>query len=336
MAATKSFLFSAPATVPTNTSHDTRTVQNFCFAPPRTLIAPSAFGARNITSSPMAAAPLATLIAPSAFGARNITSSPMAAAPLATLIAPSAFAARNITSSPTVATKMFGVNTTGTQTVETTSPCTIKSLNMPKEKIMGLISMVCLDHAQSFEKVCYSIKNLVDVDHKFAGTNLWMCALVEYSECTVKQRKVGVELADFENLYSSLLQILMLETVHESDQLYDWLLCYSRNQKNKKLLWLFTILKYAKDNDISDVLEVDDPTQMLALAVQKFLSCDNNPTKAVELALGSTNSLFRTFLLALVGASYGVVDPNLTTKQLDDLRETVDKFNPLVGSVRDA
>jgi hypothetical protein len=237
MAATKSFLFSAPATVPTNTSHDTRTVQNFCFAPPRTLIAPSAFGARNITGSPMAA-------------------------PLGTLIAPSAFGARNITGSPTAATKMFGVNTTGTQTVETTSPCTIKSLDMPKEKIMGLISMVCLDHAQSFEKVCYSIKNLVDVDHKFVPANLWMCALVEYSECTVKQRKVGVELADFENLYSSLLQILMLETVHESDQLYDWLLGYSRNQKNKKLLWLFTILKYAKDNDISDVLEAVSYTHL--------------------------------------------------------------------------
>jgi hypothetical protein len=97
----------------------------------------------------------------------------------------------------------------------------------------------------------------------------------------------------------------MVETIHTPEELYTWLIDCAMTQKNKKMLWLFTILKYAGVNKFHDILDMTNELEVFVWALQSFIRFDNNPRQAVETAQQSTNQLFKTFLLSMVGASYG-------------------------------
>jgi hypothetical protein len=208
----------------------------------------------------------------------------------------------------------------GSLNIQTFNVPSLVPLNLPKNKIKGLICMVCLDQKNTLLNTKNLFDRVFDTTLKFSIKNLWFTALVKYSDDNFLTQKINGDYM-FTLLYSSLLRELMAENIKTPQQLYEWLLSYSKTLKNKKMLWLFTILKYAEKNKFVDILDMEDCLEVLVLALQTFIEHDNNPTIVVENALHSSNDLFKTFLLSLVGASYGTVEkyqPFLTT-QLTDL-----------------
>jgi hypothetical protein len=190
------------------------------------------------------------------------------------------------------------------------SNLTLKPLNLPKNKIEGLIYMVCMDQKNSLLNIRTLLNNVFDTTNKFSNENLWFTALIKYSD------------EKFTMLYSSLLRELMVENIQTPEQLYEWLIVFAKESENKKMVWLFTLLKYAGQNKICDILDTTNELEMFALSLQTFIQFDNNPNQTIETALQSTNSLYKTFLLSMVGASYGKL--NLTTELSDSTTELSD------------
>ncbi|CCV01875.1 hypothetical protein IIV22A_031R [Invertebrate iridescent virus 22] len=185
------------------------------------------------------------------------------------------------------------------------SNLTLEPLNLPKNKIEGLIFMVCLDQQNTLLKTKYLLENVFNSDVKFSIENLWLTSLIKYSNNKFALQKVEEKQILLAKLYSSLLRELMVETIQTPDQLYSYLLNFAKSSKSKKMLWLFTILKYAKPNEFTDLLDMTNEIEVFALALHSFIVEDNNPLKAMEKATTSPHVLYKTFLLSMVGASYG-------------------------------
>ena len=185
------------------------------------------------------------------------------------------------------------------------SNMTLIPLNLPVKKIEGLIFMVSLDQKNTLASTSSLLENVFNTSIKFSSENLWFTSLIKYSDEKFALQKVNETMVSFALLYSSLLRELMVETIHTAEELHTWLIDFATTQKNKKMLWLFTILKYAGVNKFYDILDMTNELEVFVWALQSFIRFDNNPRQAVENALQSTNNLYKTFLLSMVGASYG-------------------------------
>ncbi|CCV02224.1 hypothetical protein IIV30_029R [Invertebrate iridescent virus 30] len=205
------------------------------------------------------------------------------------------------------------------------SNLTLEPLNLPKNKIEGLIFMVCLDQQNTLLKTKYLLENVFNSDVKFSIDNLWLTSLIKYSDNKFALQKVEEKQILLAKLYSSLLRELMVETIQTPDQLYSYLLNFAKSSKSKKMLWLFTILKYAKPNEFTDLLDMTNEIEVFALALHSFIVEDNNPLKAMEKATTSPHVLYKTFLLSMVGASYGKEFFQFTNKN-ELLSEIVSKL----------
>jgi hypothetical protein len=204
---------------------------------------------------------------------------------------------------------------------EVASNLTLKPLNLPKNKIEGLIYMVCMDQKNNTLTTKTLLSNVFNTNDKFSAENLWFTSLIKYSDEKFALQKVENNLVSFARLFSTLLRELMVENIQTPEQLYTWLITFANKSKDKKMLWLFTILKYANQNKICDILDQTNELEMFVLSLQTFIQFDNNPNQAIEIALQSTNSLYKTFLLSMIGASYGkdFHTTSRTTPELSDL-----------------
>jgi hypothetical protein len=205
------------------------------------------------------------------------------------------------------------------------SNLTLVPLDLPVKKIEGLIFMVSLDQKNTLASTSSLLENVFNPSIKFSSENMWFTSLVKYSDEKFAFEKVNETMVSFALLYSSLLRELMVETIHTPEELYTWLIDFAMTQKNKKMLWLFTILKYAGVNKFHDILEMTNELEVFVWALQSFIRFDNNPRQAVETAQQSTNQLFKTFLLSMVGASYGKeFYPTISLN--DDMANLITKF----------
>ena len=173
--------------------------------------------------------------------------------------------------------------------------------NLPKNKTEALIFMTCLDQKNSIENTKKMIDNTFN-ESKISIENLWFTSLIDSK---LIELKVDAKYKLFATLYSSFLKELMVESVQSAEDVYSWLLRFAHNHKDQKMLWLFTILKYVGNGDFPNVLDLSNELEVFVLALQTFLTFDNRPTQLVEKAIKSTNQLYKTFLLSMVGASYG-------------------------------
>jgi hypothetical protein len=199
-------------------------------------------------------------------------------------------------------TKLYDMST---NLYNVASNLTLVPLDLPVKKIEGLIFMVSLDQKNTLASTSSLLENVFNPSIKFSSENMWFTSLVKYSDEKFALEKVNETMVSFALLYSSLLRELMVETIHTPEELYTWLIDFAMTQKNKKMLWLFTILKYAGVNKFHDILDMTNELEVFVWALQSFIRFDNNPRQAVETAQQSTNQLFKTFLLSMVGASYG-------------------------------
>jgi hypothetical protein len=138
----------------------------------------------------------------------------------------------------------------------------------------------------------------------FSIENLWIGALKNEDD----DEKCANTFDLFSFLYRSLLRELMVESIQTPTQLYTWLIKFAQKYKNKKMLWLFTLLKYAKDESLNDILDQTNCLEVFALALQTFIKYDNRPVQLTAQVLKEPYSLYKTLLLSLVGASYGKVE----------------------------
>ena len=175
-------------------------------------------------------------------------------------------------------------------------------LKLPKNKIEGLLFMVTLDQQNTLSNSKCLFQNKLSPIIKFAKHNLWFTSLIKYNSKNFLKEKVGKEDHSFVLLYSSFLRELMVESIQTPEQLYNFLIDFAKNHNDKKLLWLFTLLK---TNNLNGVIDYTNTIEIFVAAVESFVSFDNTPTKAVEHALKSSNNLYKTFLLSMIGSSYG-------------------------------
>jgi hypothetical protein len=119
----------------------------------------------------------------------------------------------------------------------------------------------------------------------------------------------------------------MNETIQTPQELYSWLLKTARELTNDRMVLLFALLKFAKDQSLDDILNKSDCLEMFVLALQQFIKYDNNPIEVFKNALQDTkhDSLYKTFLLSLIGASYGKFTSNLIPSSTT-LLELVERF----------
>jgi hypothetical protein len=198
----------------------------------------------------------------------------------------------------------FGQGSTHLQPFQMKATAQMVKSNLPRNKIEGLIFMVCMDQRNTIENTKFMLDNALN-ETKISMENLWFTSLIKYSDPKFALQKVEEKQALFALLYSSFLRELMVESIQTPEDLYSWLVKFATNHKNKKMLWLFTILKHTGKNQFPDVLDLSNALEVFVLALQTFIIFDNNPTQVVEKALQSTNQLYKTFLLSMVGASYG-------------------------------
>ena len=213
----------------------------------------------------------------------------------------------------------------GSSMYNVASNVNLVELNLPKNKIEGLIFMVSLDQKNTL----FNTKSMIE--NAFTKTvlpieNLWFNALVKYSDEKFILQRVNENHVQFSLLYSSLLRELMVESINTPDQLYSWLLDFAKIQKNRKMLWLFSILKLSSTNQFYDILDLTNALEVFVWALHTFILTDNKPTETVELAKQSSNSLYKTFLLSMVGASYGRSFMSLNGQTNQDLTDLVSKF----------
>jgi hypothetical protein len=224
----------------------------------------------------------------------------------------------------------FSFKTSNPENIQTAlynvaSNITLVNLNLPKNKMEGLIFMVCLDQNHTISSITHMLNNIFDVNTKFSIENLWFLSLIKYSDEKFLLNKVPENHLSFAILYSCLLRELMIEHIQTPEQLYVWLIDFAKNIKNKKMLWLFTILKKSGTTKFEDILDLTNGLEVFAVALQTFIQYDNNPTYVVKHALQSTNTIYKIFLLSLTGASYGkncnITNYNITmdNSELDKL-----------------
>lgn len=202
----------------------------------------------------------------------------------------------------------------------------LSKLNLPTNKIEGLIFMVCMDGKNTLSNIKDVIENKTNFK-KLPVENLWICCLMSsfIKNLEAEFHAEGVELRPTEGgelrpcqsdelslftlLYTSLLKELMIETIQNSEQLYSWLINFAKTHDNKKMLWLFTLLKYAKEEPFNEILNLTNYLEVFALALQTFVLYDNKPVQAVENALQSVlPHFYKTFLLSMIGSSYGKIE----------------------------
>jgi hypothetical protein len=184
------------------------------------------------------------------------------------------------------------------------SNLTLLPLNLPKNKIEGLIFMVSLDQQNTIANTETLLDNVFN-QTKFSSNNLWFTSLIKYSDEKFALQKIDENHISFALLYSTLLRELMVESIRTPQELYTWLINFAKTNKNKKMLWLFTILKFAEKNQFEDILDMSNNIEVFVWALQTFIQYDNDPANVTTLALQSTNNLYKTFLLSMIGASYG-------------------------------
>lgn len=308
------FIFGASTSTPfTTTSSSSTTTTPFKFGKTSSST-PFTFGTTSLSSS-----------TPFTFGTKTTTT-----------LAPVTIGTTQTTPAPgplttTSSTPMF---TPPPATVVCPQPPTLIALNLPKNKMEGLIYMVCLDQKQTFENIKHMFDNVFNINVKYSIENLWFTSLIKYSGENFILNKVESQHVAFANLYSSLLRELMVENIQNPEQLYTWLINFAKKEKNKKMLWLFTILKNSGTTNFDDIIDPTNGLEVFALSLQTFIQYDNDPTLATQKALLSTNVLYKTFLLSLIGASYGPycvygscdfsqIKPELTNPELASL---VSKF----------
>jgi len=109
----------------------------------------------------------------------------------------------------------------------------------------------------------------------------------------------------FVKFYLTLLKELILETIVSKDQLYEFLITYSKKVNNREMFWLFTILKSGVA--ISDfLLNKFGYLESLALALETFIKNNGDPkTTSENMSVVSDNALYKTFTLSLIGARSG-------------------------------
>ena len=199
-------------------------------------------------------------------------------------------------------------------------------LKLPKNKIEGLVFMVCLDKKNTVAYTNYMLSSCLSVS-KYEPDSLWFLSLVELSDQTFLLNKIDEHNRPFAVLYSRLLRELMNETIQTPQELYSWLLKTARELTNDRMVLLFALLKFAKDQSLDDILNKSDCLEMFVLALQQFIKYDNNPIEVFKNALQDTkhDSLYKTFLLSLIGASYGKFTSNLIPSSTT-LLELVERF----------
>ena len=163
------------------------------------------------------------------------------------------------------------------------------------------------DVYQNYDEECEE-----NTDDEFDYNNSWYNCLVN-DVCVDK--KINPTALDFNTLYSSILRELMFETIKTPDELYTRLMDFATDRDNKKMRLLFTCLKFADDSGLRHVLDMSDGLDVFVSALRTFIKFDNAPIQAVELALKSENILYKTFLLSLIGSSYGKI---YSEKPVDD------------------
>jgi hypothetical protein len=178
-------------------------------------------------------------------------------------------------------------------------------INLPRNKIEGLLNMMVLE----FKCQEWDIQNMIDnilKPVKISTEDLWFMSFIKYSNKNFVSNKVNENFILFTSLYSDVLRSLMIEKIKEPKDLYTFLNNFARKKKNKKMLWLFTILEYAKEQ-LENILDETNILEMFVLAVATFIEYDNKPVEAIDQCLKSKNTLYKTCLLSMVGASYGVI-----------------------------
>lgn len=203
------------------------------------------------------------------------------------------------------------------------------NLKLPKNKIEGLVFMVCLDKKNTVAYTNYMLSSCLSL--KYEPDSLWFLSLVELSDQTFLLNNIDEHNRPFAVLYSRLLRELMNETIETPQELYSWLLKTARELTNDRMVLLFALLKFAKDQSLDDILNKSDCLDMFVLALQQFIKYDNNPIEVFKNALQDTkhDSLYKTFLLSLIGASYGKFTSNLTPSSTT-LLELVERFDTLL------
>ena len=201
-------------------------------------------------------------------------------------------------------------------------------LKLPKNKIEGLVFMVCLDKKNTVAYTNYMLSSCLSLNvSKYEPDSLWFLSLVELSDQTFLLNKIDEHNRPFAVLYSRLLRELMNETIETPQELYSWLLKTARELTNDRMVLLFALLKFAKDQSLDDILNKSDCLDMFVLTLQQFNKYDNSPIEVFKNALQDTkhDSLYKTFLLSLIGASYGKFTSNLTPSSTT-LLELVERF----------
>lgn len=202
------------------------------------------------------------------------------------------------------------------------------NLKLPKNKIEGLVFMVCLDKKNTVAYTNHMLSSCLSLNvSKYEPDRLWFLSLVELSDQTFLLNKIDEHNRPFAVLYSRLLRELMNETIATPQELYSWLLKTARELTNDRMVLLFALLKFAKDQSLDDFLNKSECLDMFVLALQQFIKYDNNPIEVFKNALQDTkhDSLYKTFLLSLIGASYGKFTSNLTPSSTT-LLELVERF----------
>ena len=207
-------------------------------------------------------------------------------------------------------------------------------LKLPKNKIEGLVFMVCLDKKNTVAYTNDMLSSCLSLKSKYEPDSLWFLSLVELSDQTFLLNKIDEHNRPFAVLYSRLLRELMNETIQTPQELYSWLLKTARELTNDRMVLLFALLKFAKDQSLDDILNKPDCLEMFVLALQQFIKYDNNPIEVFKNALQDTkhDSLYKTFLLSLIGASYGKFTSNLTPSSTT-LLELVERFGHTMKTV---
>ena len=176
------------------------------------------------------------------------------------------------------------------------------------------------------------LSSCLSLNSKYEPDSLWFLSLVELSDQTFLLNKIDEHNRPFAVLYSRLLRELMNETIQTPQELYSWLLKTARELTNDRMVLLFALLKFAKDQSLDDILNKSDCLEMFVLALQQFIKYDNNPIEVFKNALQDTkyDNLYKTFLLSLIGASYGKFTSNLTPSSTT-LLELVERFAMKTG-----
>ena len=213
------------------------------------------------------------------------------------------------TSTPSTFGSNLGTSTPSTfVSVETQTDYSnlhLVNIDLPKNKIEGMLNIMI--NLLKYKEI--DIENMVsDIfeSNKINKEDLWFMSLIKYSDKNFILNKVQKEHILFESLFSGLLQALMFEKIKNPSDLYEWLINFAKVNKNKKMLWLFTILQHAKEQ-LEIILDKSDILEMFVLALYIFIKYDNMPHEAIKTVLSFNNILYKMCLSAMIGASYGML-----------------------------